>query len=343
MIKKLSLLILPLLLMSSDVNCQAPPSVTFRSNGEEKKVDVLIDGELFTSYRFDDDRKKPVLWPVVSAGGHEITRAYPLKPNAGERVDHPHHVGIWLNYGDVNGLDFWNNSDAIKPERAAHYGKIHHQKIEKLKVGKGKGTLSATAVWKAPAGTTLLEESTSYTFIVREKVRIIDRSTTLTAGEDTVHFKDNKEGMFAIRVTRALELPNDKSIKLSDGKGGVVEIEKPDNSIVSGDYLSSEGISGEKVWGTRAKWMKLFGEIDGEPVAVVIYDHPDNVGYPTYWHARGYGLFAANTLGQKALSKGKEILNFQLAPGQSTTFKYRLAIFTGAISQEEIESFATFE
>ena len=23
---------------------------------------------------------------------------------------------MWFNYGNVNGFDFWNNSDAIKPE-----------------------------------------------------------------------------------------------------------------------------------------------------------------------------------------------------------------------------------
>ncbi|MCB0631794.1 MAG: PmoA family protein [Lewinella sp.] len=339
---KPSFLILPLFFMSCGIAGQGQPSVTLESDGKEKKVDILIDGQLFTSYRFDDQRKKPVLWPVLSPEGHEITRSYPLKAKAGERVDHPHHVGIWLNYGDVNGLDFWNNSDAIKPERAAHYGSIHHQKLTKLKSGKGQGTLSVTAVWKAPAGNTLLDEATTYTFTAKEQVRIIDRTTTLTAGADTVHFTDNKEGMFGIRVARELELPNDKAIKLSDGKGGIVEVEKPDNSKVTGDYLSSENITGEEVWGTRAKWMKLFGEIEGEPVAIVIYDHPDNVGYPTYWHARGYGLFAANTLGQKAMSKGENELNFKLDPGQSTTFKYRVAIFSGKVTKEEIESLATF-
>lgn len=337
------IIVLPLLFMSSSIFSQASPAVTFRSDGDGKKIDVLIDGELFTAYRFDDQGKKPVLWPVVSPGGHDITRSYPLKVKAGERVDHPHHVGIWLNYGDVNGLDFWNNSDAIKPERAAHYGKIHHKKIEKLKGGKGEGTLSATAVWKAPAGKTLLEESTSFTFIVKDTVRIIDRVTTLTAAADTVHFTDNKEGMFAIRVARELELPNEKAVKLSDGKGGVIEVEEPDNSTVSGDYLSSRDITGDDVWGTRAEWMKLFGNIEGEPVAVVIYDHPENVGYPTYWHARGYGLFAANTLGQKALSKGKNELNFKLAPGQSTTFRYRIAIFSGPVGRKDLESLASFQ
>ena len=65
------------------------------------------------------------MWPLISQGGHELTRCYPMKKKAGERVDHPHHVGIWLNYGNVNGLDFWNNSDAIPDNRKKEFGRLY--------------------------------------------------------------------------------------------------------------------------------------------------------------------------------------------------------------------------
>ena len=87
--------------------------------------------------------------------------------------------------------------------------------------------------------------------------------------------------------------------------------------------------------------MKLYGEINGEQIAVVIFDHPGNVGYPTYWHARGYGLFAANTLGQEVFSNGKEKMNFLIKMGESATFRYRLAVFSGEPSVEEIEKMST--
>jgi hypothetical protein len=94
-------------------------------------------------------------------------------------------------------------------------------------------------------------------------------------------------------------------------------------------YRSSEGIEGDDVWGTRGKWMNLSGIIDGENISVAILDHPDNIGYPTYWHARGYGLYAANPLGQKAMSDGKEELNFELPAGESVTFKHRVIVYSG--------------
>lgn len=118
--------------ISCNAISQKTSHVEIVSNEKMKKVDVLVDGQLFTSYIYPNEIKKPVLWPVVSPGGNEVTRNFPLKNKAGERVDHPHHVGIWLNYGDVNGLDFWNNSEAIEPEKMNGYGTIRHQKIKKV-------------------------------------------------------------------------------------------------------------------------------------------------------------------------------------------------------------------
>ncbi len=304
----------------------------------EEKVDVLIDGELFTSYIWPANIKKPSLWPLISQGGNELTRQFPFKQKEGERVDHPHHVGLWLNYGDVNGLDFWNNSDSIDADKLSEYGIVKHVEVLSAEGG-DEGTLKTQSDWLTMDGKKLLNDETTFTFKVEDGVRIIDRKTTLTAQSEGVSFNDNKEGMIAIRMARELELPQEGSIVLSDAKGNLTKVESPDNASVTGDYLSSEGITGGDVWGKRAEWMKLSGKINGEDVALVIYDTKDNVGYPTYWHARGYGLFAANPLGQKIFSDGKEELNFALDAGGSTTFYHRIAIFSEDASPETIEKF----
>jgi hypothetical protein len=323
------------------VGCQSTdhkmPMVDLISLDEEQKIDIRFGDQLFTTFHYSSELEKPVLWPVISANGHELTRGYPLTPKVGERVDHPHHLGVWLNYGDVNGLDFWNNSKAIAPEKAPNYGVIRHEEIIKTERSDQSASITESANWNDHSGHTLLKEMTQLDFSAQDSIRIIDRTTTLTALEDTVSLTDNKEGMFGIRVTRELELPSGGKQKLWGADGQIQEIENPDNSKVSGDYLSSEGITGGEVWGTRARWMKLSGIIDGDPVALVIYDHPDNVGYPTYWHARTYGLFAANPLGQKIFSKGEKTLNFKLMPGESVIFKYRMAVFSSDPTVAEIE------
>ena len=186
----------------------------------------------------------------------------------------------------------------------------------------------------------MLEEQTSFNFIAMENVRIIDRTTILKAVIDEVKFTDDKEGMFGIRVARELELPSEKPVKLTDGNGSINEVEETDNKFVNGNYRSSEGIEGNEAWGTRGRWMKLGGEINGETVALVIIDHPANVGYPTYWHARDYGLFAANPLGQKIFSEGENELNFTMRKGDSVTFKYRLVFADKNLTDIQINKLA---
>lgn len=334
---KLLLLLSLCLAMSVSSIFVSKPKITLVSNEDGSSVEVRIDGQLFTAYRYGNSLKKPVLWPVISTNDAELTRHYPFKIKAGERLDHPHHVGIWFNYGDVNGIDFWNNSTARSPEKAAKYGSITHEAIERSQDGKKAAILETRSTWRNFEGQQLLAENTQFRFWTDGDTRIIDRRATLEALLDSVRFTDNKEGMFAIRLTRELELPSNKRAKLSNEKGKAVEQLEVDNTAVTGDYLSSEGKSGSKVWGTRARWMKLKGSIGDKAVAIVIYDHPANAGYPTYWHARGYGLFAANPLGQKVFSKGERELNFLLLKGEKATFQYRLAVFSHDPSLKEIE------
>jgi len=314
-------------------------SVTFIRNDAEKRVDVLVGGKPFTSYCWPDNVFKPILYPVRSAEGTEVTRGFPLKPREGERNDHIHQVGIWLNYGNVNGIDFWGNGHrGIKEPEG---GEIKHLSFGKISEGKGEGIIETKANWLDPKGMVLLAEETDYHFLARGSLRIIDRITKLTAINGNVEMKDTKEGMFGIRVARELELPSDEELLLLDSSGQL-SAEKVPNKGATGNYRSSEGITGDAVWSTRAQWMLLYGNIGDEKISIVICDHPDNPCYPTYWHARGYGLFSANPLGWSDFTGGKEMLNFSIPDGGSVTFRYRVIIESGShLSDEEITNFAT--
>jgi hypothetical protein len=198
--------------------------------------------------------------------------------------------------------------------------------VEQLSPGSGEGTIITKASWVDPDGNELLGEMTTYHFIADSSLRIIDRITTLTAGDTKVEMDDTKEGMFAIRVARPLELPSDGDITVLDAQGNPTEVSAMSNQGITGNYLSSKGETGPGVWGTRAKWMDLYGSIGDEKISIVICDHPENPGYPTYWHARGYGLFSANPLGVRDFTDGAEEMNFSIQAGQSVTFRYRLII-----------------
>src|SRR6187549_3023827 len=112
---------------------RAANGVEVKVNEAAKRVDITIDGKPFTSYIWPETLKKPVLYPMRTAKGTLVTRGFRRDPRKGERVDHPHHVGRWLNHGDVNGLEFWNNSDAIPAAQAPKMGTIYHRKIVEAK------------------------------------------------------------------------------------------------------------------------------------------------------------------------------------------------------------------
>jgi hypothetical protein len=140
-------------------------------------------------------------------------------------------------------------------------------------------------------------------------------------------------------VTRALEEPSDKPEVLVDASGHPGAAPTVNNGGVNGAYLTSEGVKGAAVWGTRGKWCLLAGLVGKVPVGIAIFDRPGNPGFPTYWHARGYGLFAANPLGQKALSNGKDTLNFAIEPRQSARFRYAVRVTDGGIpSADQVEA-----
>jgi hypothetical protein len=314
-----------------------PPRVTLSHPGSQPRIDVRVDGKPFTSYIWPGTLKKPTLYPIVSGDGVVLTRGFP--PAAGERADHPHHVGLWFNYGDVNGYDFWNNSSAIDASRLDKMGRIVHVDVTRMDSARGHAELGVRTRWvTAQNGTPLVDEDTTFTFrATADGLRMIDRATYLRAAGPEVTFNDNKEGLLGLRVRRALEDPAEKGGEFVDAAGKVTKTETLDSTGVTGVYTSSEGKTGGKVWGTRGKWTTLGGTVDGRPVTIAILDHPGNPGFPTYWHARGYGLFAANPLGQAIFSDGKEKLNFTLKRGQNQLFRYRVLIADRAVSPDEME------
>ncbi len=291
----------------------------------ESRIDVFIGSHLFTSFLYPDTLEKPVLFPIFDAGNTIVTRGFPGKPRPGEPTDHPHHLGLWFTYENVNGLDFWNNSYAIPPEKKSLYGWIKTDSILEISSGRA-GKLAYHANWVNQQNQVLLEETTKYVFAGRGEERTIDRITELKADEDIL-FADAKDGLLGIRLAHELQIPSKTDQQFTDNKGNITVVKR--DSVACGNYLTSEGKQGDSAWSTRGIWCKVYGKIDDDSVSITIFDHSGNPGYPTFWHARGYGLFAANPLGEKIFSGGKYSLNLKLKKGDSVLFRYRIYVQNG--------------
>lgn len=286
---------------------------------DEARIDILAGDQPFTSYYYGLGWSKPIFHPLRSPSGHVVTRAYPMEFGiAAESHDHWHHESLWFTYGDVNGVDFWARREAGRG--GAESGKIRHARFSRLESGRS-GRLEAEADWIAPDGRLLLKQKTLAVFRAGPAARRIDLTIELTAQNEPVTFGDTKEGMLGLRVAPSLREDH------------------------TGAYLNAEGLRKEaKVWGKRSSWVALHGQVQGENLTLAVFNHPVSVGFPTYWHARGYGLFAANPFGRRDFEKGAEAMNYRLAPKQSATFRYRILIHAGSLSaeqlQQEFESFA---
>jgi hypothetical protein len=150
---------------------QKTQPVRVQRSANENKVDIVIGGKLFTSFLYPDTLEKPVLYPIHAANGTVVTRSFPLSAREGDPTDHPHHIGLWFNFENLNGLDFWNNSYAIPANKKSAYGWVRTDRILETKSG-NTGVLTYHANWTDQQKVVIVEETTRYEFSGDQNQRI---------------------------------------------------------------------------------------------------------------------------------------------------------------------------
>ncbi len=287
----------------------------FKLERHEGGIRVLLDGELFTEY-LTNAGPKPYLWPIIGPGGKAMTRAYPMQQVAGEKTDHPHHRSLWFTHGSVNGVDFWLEGD--------EGGKIVHREFTEVAVDQ-TATIAATSDWIAPDGKKVCTDERRIAFHVDGDSRVIDFDVTLIASEGPLVLGDTKEGSFGVRV------PTMMDVDQPDGRSG-------------GQIVNSEGQTNAAAWGKPAAWVDYHGPLDGETVGIAILNHPASFRYPTHWHVRTYGLFAANPFGLHDFYESDQYDGtHRMQANDTITLRYRVILHRGDQTQAKIaEAFEAY-
>jgi len=261
---------------------------------------IKVDGKLFAHY-VKKSGNKPIIWPIIGPTGKEMTRQYPMR-EAGEqeRADHPHHRSFWFTHGDVNGISFWHEGK--------NTGTIAHREFTKIEQGE-TAAIALINDWIGPDGEKICEEASTYTFGGNEDLRWIDAVCTIRNSEKhDVVFGDTKEGCFGVRVAGTMKV---------DSKPG-------------GQIVNSEGHTDKNAWGKAAAWVDYHGPVEGETLGIAILNHPSSFRFPTYWHVRTYGLFAANPFGLHNFLRDKDADgSHTLKPGESFTLRHRVIFHKG--------------
>ena len=263
----------------------------------DARIDVQIGGQPFTTY-IPDDGPKPYYFSLIGPTGKAMTRAFPMAKVEGEKLDHPHHRSLWFTHGSVNNIDFWSEFPG--------HGTIKETSRPTVIGGAAVGTIRTTDDWLGPNGVKVCEDERLVRFWNTKDVRIIDFDLTIKATAGPVTFGDTKEGSFGLRVPSTMDV----------------------TAKTGGKIVNAEGITDTKAWGKPSAWVDYSGPVGGKTVGVSILNHPESFRYPTTWHVRDYGLFAANPFGGKDF-KTPGYGEYVLPAGESIRFRYRVILHDG--------------
>ncbi len=332
-----------------------------------KCVQVSEDGKFFAQYR-TNYKGAPIVWPICSADGLLMTRAYPMiededvdgqkdaellnimrNAKAGsvaEAHDHPHHRSLWFTHGNVNGCDFW----ALDKQ-----ADIVHDEFSKLEAKGNTAIVQTKNRWvDTKNNITFCKDLRTFVFgtlkVDGRKVRYIDLYITVTACQDEVCFNDTKEGTFGLRVPGTM----DANMMKRNKRVGIK------SELWGGHIINSKGDKDDDAWSKKANWVDYYGPVParcdqagldafakaGSPEAlklatggITIMQHPTSYQYPTWWHVRTYGLFTANPFGQKDFEKDNKAADgtLRLKKGESFSCGYRVLFHDGTLTPKVID------
>lgn len=309
---------LPAALLWLALLCVGGPAIAqdLTAAQRDDRVRVMVDGEQFCDLVMGDQSPlgeipRPIIYPIYGPSGAMMTRHYPMRNDVeGEAHDHPHHRSLWFAHC-INGIDFWTQGEGRG--RIVSSGWSGYEGSEQFV----RYTLPAQ--WLAPDGRCVLDSRQQYTFLILDDAsRVIDVVVEMTPGEDVeqAHLEDTKEGTMAIRTHPALRLVGEHA---------------------TGHAVNSEGDTDRDLWGKRADWVAYWGTIDGAVCGVAIFDHPENLRHPTWWHARDYGLIAANPFGIHDFEGAEPGTgDYTLEWGETLTLRYRFVFFAGDAGEADI-------
>ena len=270
---------------------------------------VAVDGKVFAEYVVDQ-ANKPYLAPVFGPTGKQMTRNFPMKQVPGEQQDHPQHRGLGFSHQNISSLDTWEDQATFEPRKngaRTELGFVKHRAYGEVSSDANHAIIVSLCDVLDGSGRKVFEQEYRMTFYASNEARMIDFDVRLFASEGAVVIGDSKEAGLSIRVPT--------SIAVESRQGGVI--------------INSEGQTNEAAWGKRAKWCDYHGDVNGERLGVAILNHPDSFRFPTPWHVRVYGLFAANPFGTRSLDKSAPDGAVELRKGEDLKLNHRIIFHKG--------------
>ena len=347
------------LLAQPNVRCQeelqhaSDSPARFEIKQDSDGLTISVGGDLFARY-VTQSANKPYMWPIIGPTGKAMTRSFPMKlidQEAKEQRDHPHHRGLWFGHESAGlegwsyprsekkwnqitqkdralvGGDSWHEQatfdDYLKTPKRVRAGKrrpatlvsIKHREFKRLDVNNERAIVVGLCDHLDRDGRRFLTEERKLEFRANNETRSIDFQQIFTAADGPAVFEDRKDAGIGIRVPASMAM----------------------DSKLGGKVINSDGKLIDKAWGQPAKWCDYHGPVDGEHLGIAFLSHPESYRFPSRWHVREYGLFAANPFGMKSFDRQLDNGIIKLNQDESLTLKHRLIFHMGDANTAKIE------
>jgi len=289
---------------------QAPafPSRVSAEPLENHRLRLSLDGQEVTCYHYADTYARPFLWPLIGPDGVRLSRDWTMEEREGDQQDHIHHRSMWSAHGDLNGTDNWTEMEG--------HGSSRHYAFEEQTSGPVFGRFSAKHEWLTAEGQAYMRAYIDVTlYAIDGDARMLDYTICFRPLSGPVRFGDTKEGgIIAVRVASSMCGQN----------GGLIE-------------NAYGGLTERECWGRPAPWVDYSGTAGSDLYGITLMEHPENPQYPTRWHVRDYGLFAANPFAlHDYLGSDQVDGSAVLEPGQVWKYAYRVVLHRGRAADAAI-------
>lgn len=233
---------------------------TFRDDGQleavqlEDRIQVTLDGQVVTEYRYAQGQKYPYFYPVNGPLSGESVTTESSEP-------YPHHHSLFFGLDFVNGGNYW--------QEGLERGQIVPETMRLIRASGPEVVFQQTSSWVRPdAEPPFRDHRTIRVSAPSDDIRVIDFDITLTSLID-VQVQRTNHSLFAARLVPALSV---------DSGGTLVNAVGHRNA--------------DETFGQEAEWADYWGTRDDVAEGLAILNHPDNPWNPPPWFTRDYGFFS---------------------------------------------------
>ncbi|MDD2512282.1 MAG: PmoA family protein [Proteiniphilum sp.] len=249
----------------------AQSKVTAEKLGD--KIEIKIDGNLFTNYILSGFEKYPFFYPVNGPSKASVTSM--------RNANYPHHSSLFFGCDRVNGGNYW--------QEGLERGQIISLWADIIESGGERVVIENECIWRRPGADAPIKDKRLIVVSAPSKNKFqIDFHVTMEMLMDVVIEKTN-HSLFSGRVDPDLAVIN------------------------GGTMINAEGEKGEKgTFGKRSPWIDCYGKRLGKIEGMAILQHPSNEWYPAPWFTRDYGFFSPTPMYWPAGDKSTQLKKGEL-------------------------------